>query len=78
VRDFKLNFLFNFGGHPLKLRENKSIDNSASRRQVENKTGRCSLRPLLRKNPIQIPPKITNAMSQCDRTISCFPVTEQQ
>jgi hypothetical protein len=27
-----MNFLFNLGGHPVKLRENKAIDNSASRR----------------------------------------------
>ena len=28
MRDFELNFLFNLGGHPVTLRENKAIDNS--------------------------------------------------
>src|SRR6202035_2859059 len=30
--DFEMNFLFNLGRHPVKLPENKAIDNSASRR----------------------------------------------
>src|SRR5438445_9953439 len=32
MRDFELNFLFNRGRHPVKLPENKVIDNSSSRR----------------------------------------------
>jgi hypothetical protein len=32
MRDFELNLLFNLGGHAMNLPENKTIDNSASRR----------------------------------------------
>jgi len=28
--DLELNLFFNLGGHPVKLRENKAIDNSTS------------------------------------------------
>jgi hypothetical protein len=30
MRDLELDLLLNFGGHPVKLRENNAIDNSAS------------------------------------------------
>jgi hypothetical protein len=35
MRDFELNLLFNLGGHAMSLLENKTIDNSASRRHQE-------------------------------------------
>jgi len=39
MRDFKPNLLFNLGGHAMKLPENKTIDNAASRRRIETKGG---------------------------------------
>jgi hypothetical protein len=39
MRDFKPNLLFNLGGHVMNLPENKTIDNSASRRRIETKGG---------------------------------------
>jgi hypothetical protein len=37
MRDFELNLLFNLGGHAMNLPENKTIDNSASRRPSKAK-----------------------------------------
>jgi hypothetical protein len=37
MRDFELNLLFNLGGHVMNLPENKTIDNSASRRSSKAK-----------------------------------------
>jgi hypothetical protein len=39
VRDFEPNLLFNLGGHVMNLPENRTIDNSASRRRIETKGG---------------------------------------
>jgi hypothetical protein len=37
MRDFKPNLLFNLGGHVMNLPENRTIDNSASRRRSRPK-----------------------------------------
>jgi hypothetical protein len=37
MRDFEPNLLFNLGGHVMNLPENKTIDNSASRRRSRPK-----------------------------------------
>jgi hypothetical protein len=37
MRDFQLNFFLNLSGHPVKLRETKAIDNSASGRPSRTK-----------------------------------------
>jgi hypothetical protein len=42
VSDFQLNFLLNLGGHPVKLRENKAIQQFHFPPTVEIKTGRLS------------------------------------
>jgi len=39
--DLQLNFFLNLSGHPVKLRENKAIDNSASRRLSRTKLDVC-------------------------------------
>jgi hypothetical protein len=68
VGNFQMKFLFNLGGHPLKLHEKQSNCNSPSRRPSRAKL------PLFRAptapgSPTQLPAEITSAMSQCDRTI---------
>jgi len=78
MSDFELNFLFNLGRHPVKLPENKTIQQFRFPLTVENKTGRASPHQLLPDNSTQLPLGITSAMSQRDRTISRFPVTRQQ
>jgi len=37
MRDFKPNLLFNLGGHVVNLTENRTIDNSASRREAKER-----------------------------------------
>ncbi len=47
--DLELNLLFNLGGHPAKLRENKAIDKSASGQLSRTKLAfRAELRSLRR------------------------------
>jgi len=77
MADLQLNFLFNLGGHPVKLRENKAIDNSASRRPSRTKLDVVPCVNCSPDNPTQFPPGITSVRSQCDRTISCVPVRAQ-
>ena len=43
MRDLKLHFLFNLGRHRAKLRQNKAIDNSTSRRPSKAKRGFAKL-----------------------------------
>jgi hypothetical protein len=64
MRDLKLNFLLNLGRHLVSLRENKAIDNSASRRR-----SRTKLALSLPDNPTHLSPEITSAMSQCNPAI---------
>jgi hypothetical protein len=53
--DLELDFLLNLGGHPVKLRENKAIQQFHFPPTVENKTGRLS-------NPASLRPCTPNAL----------------
>src|SRR5947207_14554386 len=50
MRDFEPNLLFNLGGHAMNLPEIKIIDNSASRRRIETKSGSIGHCPQRRLN----------------------------
>jgi hypothetical protein len=58
-----MNFLLNLGGHPVKLRENKAIDNSASRPPSRAK---LDVVPLSARQ--HMPPCITVLLTLCDPT----------
>jgi len=45
MRDFELNLLFNLGGHVMNLAENRTTNNSASRRRIKTKDGSVGYYP---------------------------------
>jgi len=55
MANLKLNRFFNLAGHPVKLRENKAIDNARLLPTVEVKIGRLS-------NPASLRPCTSNAL----------------
>jgi hypothetical protein len=60
--DLELNFFLNLGGHPVKLRENEAIDNSASRRPSRTKLDVVPCALCSPDNLTQLPPGVTSEM----------------